>query len=970
MARIVDFADGAQSETTPTIGNIIASGIITYPDDATYEATEQNAPQLGNIYYNTTTNFLRYYTGAGWIDIVDDEQVQTLINKTLEQSTIDADQNTITNIADDEIKAGAAIDVTKLHDGSVDNTEFGHLDGVTSNIQTQLDAKQNLSEKGAANGYAELDATGKVPVSQLPLDDVDNVDEFADFASFPPTGVTDRIYIAADTNVTYRWTGSQYIQVGSSVEELSDLTDVDTTGVQDGEILQYNQANSQFEPVPFDPNTIVQENIALVGKGTAAWSAAPVGNTNVAESLTDTNDFAIGSNIRGGFTFTPSSNGELAYNVGIFVDRGLGNGDGTIQAFLYATSGGVPTGTALDSSTVWATSNLTNATNTETSNNFIFSGNVQLDAGTEYAIVYESSDTGTLYARRGNVNETFSQNVVEDSADSDTYSLAPVQETLYFRVFFDNVPGGLTLNEDMFLSVPPLANDRHTIQAQTLNLGDGQCAYVSIDRQQASATNLAVTIDDITNVTPDNNIIIIARVDGTDCYFGLKDLQRIPNGETVDVQVGGGGFSPVFQQNTIETKTLNSNATSNGPLTDLTFTGLTIGKWYEITGKVAMVADQGTNDTTVQLDIIHDGITLDRPFYRVSDGADVNNDFSYFGVAAKFQATTTSLTFEGNSLSTNSYIVGNNNRTATYIQLEERNDLDTNVVENNDLNQQTVNVSAEGNGSTSLTANVSNIDWVEVSDEFNSWDGTTFTAPASGYYEAKGISVTAGSVTSSIRAYVNGVYDRLVAVIISRDTGEISWQGYLNEGDELSFRYTSNVTLSNIIEAHWLEINSMPDFTTYGVVNPETEYIEVTDSSNVSLGTTFGTFHALNPAWTITLQPGTWDIEAQASIGHNANAGRAFASMVLSTESSAGSVSLANIVGSTSGTTFSDNSDEGGYQTYFISARDVVITSTTTFYLYDYGSNLNGASNFVVHDLRNDLGSAVRTNYISARRVK
>lgn len=64
---------------------------------------------------------------------------QTLTNK-----SIDADNNTITNIDNTDIKAGAAIDATKIHDGSVDNTEFGHLDGVTSNIQTQLDNKQPL----------------------------------------------------------------------------------------------------------------------------------------------------------------------------------------------------------------------------------------------------------------------------------------------------------------------------------------------------------------------------------------------------------------------------------------------------------------------------------------------------------------------------------------------------------------------------------------------------------------------------------------------------------------------------------------------------------------------------------------------------------------------------------------------------------------------------------------------------------
>ena len=42
-------------------------------------------------------------------------------------------------------------DVTKIADGSVNNTEFEHLDGVTSDIQTQLNAKLSLSG-GALTG--------------------------------------------------------------------------------------------------------------------------------------------------------------------------------------------------------------------------------------------------------------------------------------------------------------------------------------------------------------------------------------------------------------------------------------------------------------------------------------------------------------------------------------------------------------------------------------------------------------------------------------------------------------------------------------------------------------------------------------------------------------------------------------------------------------------------------------------------
>lgn len=65
-------------------------------------------------------------------------------------------------------KVATGIDAAKLGDGSVSNTEFQRLNGVTSDLQTQLDAKVDDSEKGAAGGVATLDGGGKVPASQLP----------------------------------------------------------------------------------------------------------------------------------------------------------------------------------------------------------------------------------------------------------------------------------------------------------------------------------------------------------------------------------------------------------------------------------------------------------------------------------------------------------------------------------------------------------------------------------------------------------------------------------------------------------------------------------------------------------------------------------------------------------------------------------------------------------------------------------
>lgn len=70
--------------------------------------------------------------------------------------------------------------------------------------------------KGANNGVAELDSTGKVPSSQLPSY-VDDVLEYNDKSSFPSTGESGKIYIAKDTNKTYRWSGSAYVEISESL---------------------------------------------------------------------------------------------------------------------------------------------------------------------------------------------------------------------------------------------------------------------------------------------------------------------------------------------------------------------------------------------------------------------------------------------------------------------------------------------------------------------------------------------------------------------------------------------------------------------------------------------------------------------------------------------------------------------------------------------------------------------------------
>ena len=72
------------------------------------------------------------------------------------------------------------------------------------------------TDKGVNGGVAELDSNGKVPSSQLPSY-VDDVLSYSSQSAFPATGETGKIYIAEDTNKTYRWSGSAYAEISASL---------------------------------------------------------------------------------------------------------------------------------------------------------------------------------------------------------------------------------------------------------------------------------------------------------------------------------------------------------------------------------------------------------------------------------------------------------------------------------------------------------------------------------------------------------------------------------------------------------------------------------------------------------------------------------------------------------------------------------------------------------------------------------
>lgn len=106
--------------------------------------------------------------------------------------------------------------LSQLLDSEVDNLS-ATINGVKTRVLGVETTVTNIvNSKGAPNGIATLDGTGKVPTSQLPSY-VDDVLEFPSLSSFPSTGEDGKIYIAKDTDLTYRWSGTQYTEISKSI---------------------------------------------------------------------------------------------------------------------------------------------------------------------------------------------------------------------------------------------------------------------------------------------------------------------------------------------------------------------------------------------------------------------------------------------------------------------------------------------------------------------------------------------------------------------------------------------------------------------------------------------------------------------------------------------------------------------------------------------------------------------------------
>ena len=151
---------------------------------------------------------------------------QVLIQTSAEQVTVADTANKITatnveaalqELATNISNAGKVDDVKDVNGNSIVQNKVAILSAAAVGLDNVTpDAQVKRSEMGAAGGVATLDLTGKVPSSQLPSY-VDDVLEYDNETYFPETGASGKIYVSKHTNLTYRWSGTAYVEISPSI---------------------------------------------------------------------------------------------------------------------------------------------------------------------------------------------------------------------------------------------------------------------------------------------------------------------------------------------------------------------------------------------------------------------------------------------------------------------------------------------------------------------------------------------------------------------------------------------------------------------------------------------------------------------------------------------------------------------------------------------------------------------------------
>lgn len=217
----IKFKDGTNTSTY----DLVTNG-ITFRQNATPCVSWNTVKSGNNIYMD-----IRIANATASMDGLMSKEDYVELNTTIPGQIEDlkeADSNLSNRIDDLDDKIDKEIADREAEIDRIENKFDGVTDKLEEALQKEIEDRKAddttitnslnafISTKGQPSGLAELDSTGKVPAAQLPSY-VDDVLEYSTKSQFPQTGETGKIYVSKDTNLTYRWTGTQYLEISQSL---------------------------------------------------------------------------------------------------------------------------------------------------------------------------------------------------------------------------------------------------------------------------------------------------------------------------------------------------------------------------------------------------------------------------------------------------------------------------------------------------------------------------------------------------------------------------------------------------------------------------------------------------------------------------------------------------------------------------------------------------------------------------------
>lgn len=217
----IKFKDGTNTSTY----DLVTNG-ITFRQNSTPCVSWNTIKSGNNIYMD-----IRIANATASMDGLMSKEDYVELNTTIPGQIEDlkeADSNLNNRIDNLDNKIDKEIADREAEIDRIENKFDGVTDKLEDALQKEIEDRKAgdttitnslnafISTKGQPGGLAELDSTGKVPAAQLPSY-VDDVLEFSTKAQFPQTGETGKIYVSKDTNLTYRWTGTQYLEISQSL---------------------------------------------------------------------------------------------------------------------------------------------------------------------------------------------------------------------------------------------------------------------------------------------------------------------------------------------------------------------------------------------------------------------------------------------------------------------------------------------------------------------------------------------------------------------------------------------------------------------------------------------------------------------------------------------------------------------------------------------------------------------------------